>query len=112
MHTYELKEPPMAEYTPSDEDMREKYLWAHAREAEGMAEQSYALQVCGEVWDAWLAAHDARVRRDAARETLDGLIDAAQREHDRAPAPYRYRFEKVVSIATEYRDTHYPETED
>ena len=50
----------------------------------------------------WLAAHDARVRRDAAREALDGLaIDLA-----------------VTSGYTEaeevrdYRDAHYPETED
>ena len=50
-------------------------------------------------WDAWLAAHDARVRRDAAREALDGLaIDLA-----------------VTSGYTEaeevrdYRDAHYPE---
>ena len=50
----------------------------------------------------WLAAHDARVRRDAAREALDGLaIDLA-----------------VTSGYTEaeevrdYRDAHYPETGD
>ena len=40
-----------------------------------------------------LAAHDARVRRDAAREALDGL--AEQYEHD--------------AYIRAYRDTHYPE---
>ena len=59
------------EYVPSDARMREQYIWAHAREAEGVAEQSYGIQVCSEVWDAWLAAHYARVRRDAKAEAWD-----------------------------------------
>ena len=41
----------------------------------------------------YVAARDARVRRDAAREALDGL--AEQYEHD--------------AYIRAYRDTHYPE---
>ena len=52
----------MAEYTPDDEDVRTEYLLAH----QGLDAQMDA----GEAFDRWLAAHDARVRRDAAREAL------------------------------------------
>ena len=80
------------QYVPSDEDMRRQY--AVKRMLDGAtrthAEQEYTR---------WLAARDARVRRDAAREALDGLaIDLA-----------------VTSGYTEaeevrdYRDAHYPE---
>ena len=80
------------QYVPSDEDMRRQY--AVKRMLDGAtrtrAEQEYTR---------WLAAHDARVRRDAALEALDGLaIDLA-----------------VTSGYTEaeevrdYRDAHYPE---
>ena len=85
----------MTEYTPDEDEMRDIYGDRYA----------YMRKEADAEFDRFLA----RVRRDAAREALDGLIDAAQREHDRAPAPYRYRLEKVVSIATEHRDTHYPE---
>lgn len=43
-----------------------------------------------------LAAHDARVRRDGAREALDGLAES-------------HPFGADVFLLTEYRDTHYPE---
>ena len=80
------------QYVPSDEDMRWQY--AVKRMGDGAtrthAEREYTR---------WLAAHDARVRRDAAREALDGLaIDLA-----------------VTSGYTEaeevrdYRDAHCPE---
>ena len=50
----------MTEHTPSDKEMAGWVLVG-------------ALRVSGNpdgdlLWDAWLAAHDARVRRDAARE--------------------------------------------
>ena len=79
-------------HVPSDARMREQYIWAHAREAEGVAEQSYSIQVCSETWDAWLAAHDARVRRDAAREALA----AAEHRATRAEAQAAIRGRAVV----------------
>lgn len=52
-------------------------------------------------WDSWLAAHDARVHREGAREALDGLV------RDLAAAGEDAEAEEVRA----YRDTHYPETE-
>lgn len=45
------------EYVPSDQDMREDHVQDRANPNAGRR-----------TWDAWLATHDARVRRDAARE--------------------------------------------
>lgn len=50
----------------------------------------------------------ARVRRDAAREALDGLAA------DRAPVTALLRAENggnVEDVITHYRDTHHPEEE-
>ena len=83
------------QYVPTDGPVRYQYVVNRMREGATRthAEREYTR---------WLAAHDARVRRDAAREALDGLaIDLA-----------------VTSGYTEaeevrdYRDAHYPETED
>lgn len=52
----------------------------------------------------------ARVRRDAAREALDGLADVHRRhasESDQAAASDVHSI--VVSQALHYRDAHYPE---
>ena len=54
----------------------------------------------------WLAAHDARVRRDAAREALDGLIA------DKAHMAALLRAEnggEAEDVLTHYRDTLHPE---
>ena len=53
----------------------------------------------------------ARVRRDAAREALDGLI-AWHRENAQdaeTPAPIRRGIAVMADEAQRYRDTHYPE---
>ena len=80
------------QYVPTDGPVRYQYVVNRMREGATRthAEREYTR---------WLAAHDARVRRDAAREALDGLaIDLA-----------------VTSGYTEaeevrdYRDAHYPE---
>ena len=57
-------------------------------------------------WDEWIA----RVRRDAAREALDGLAAT----HD-AQALAHFGLRNASRIGQEariYRATHYPETED
>lgn len=61
----------------------------------------------------WLAAHDARVRRDAAREALDGLVAHADTlaAHAGTDAA-RSIWQTVAGFAEGSRDTHYPETED
>ena len=80
------------QYVPTDGPVRYQYVVNRMREGATRthAEREYTR---------WLAAHDARVRRDAAREALGGLaIDLA-----------------VTSGYTEaeevrdYRDAHYPE---
>ncbi|WP_341856405.1 hypothetical protein [Brachybacterium sp. GPGPB12] len=70
------------EYVPSDEEM------IHWFEGEDNPE------LARDLWNTWLAAHDARVRRDAAREALDGLVEKYGSLVDR------------TRIA-DYRDTHY-----
>ena len=56
------------QYVPSDEDMR----WHYAvKRMDDGATRTHAEQE----YTRWLTAHDARVRRDAAREALDGLAD-------------------------------------
>lgn len=98
----------MAEYTPSDEDVRTEYLLAHY----GLDAQMDA----GEAFDRWLTAHDARVRRDAAREALAGLMHRFELEQGHAASLNRgldAQRAKLSRLTTEtYRDTHYPETED
>ena len=87
------------QYVPSDEDMRRQY--AVKRMLDGAtrthAEQEYTR---------WLAARDARVRRDSARGAIDGLIA------DRAHMTVLLHAEAggdVEGVLTNYRDTHYPE---
>ena len=77
------------QYVPSDEDMRWHY--AMKRMDDGAtrthAEQEYTR---------WLTAHDARVRRDAAREALDAYI-AYETDGD------------VADDIETFRDRNYPE---
>ena len=89
------------QYVPSDEDMRWHY--AMKRMDDGAtrthAEQEYTR---------WLTAHDARVRRDAERGAIDGLIA------DKAHMTALLRAENggnVEDVLTHYRDTHYNITE-
>ena len=80
------------EYVPSDQDVRWQYVVRRLRDGATRthAEREYTR---------WLAAHDARVRRDAAREALDGLaIDLAVTSGDTEAEEVR-----------DYRDAHYPE---
>lgn len=58
-----------------------------------------------------LAAHDARVRRDAAREALDGLAAEAREGIANREITWGHG-QSIASAAETYRDTHYPETED
>ena len=55
----------------------------------------------------------ARVRRDAAREALDGLAENMRRIVAGADAPLlRIQAAFAADIAAEYKTTAYPETED
>ena len=83
------------EYVPDEEQVR-----AWCREGTG----DYP-----DVMDEWLDRFLARVRRDAAREALDGL---AQQEMVRASGQMplgKTIATHVAESALTYRDTHYPE---
>ena len=89
------------QYVPSDEDMR----WHYAvKRMDDGATRTHAEQE----YTRWLAAHDARVRRDAAREALDGLARAMMDTPGIGPGTKTHRARMRVDVVT-YRDIHYPE---
>ena len=80
------------QYVPGDGDMRWQYV---VKRMDDGATRTHAEQE----YTRWLAAHDARVRRDAAREALNGLaIDLAVTSGHTEAEEVR-----------DYRDAHYPE---
>lgn len=90
----------MAEYTPSEAEVRDDYVaWEYAPERKAE-------------FDRFLA----RVRRDAAREALDGYADAEEDSflalHVKGAPISAAQCTHAAFTAREYRDTHYPKTED
>lgn len=82
----------MTEYTPDEDEMRDIYGDRYA----------YMRKEAAAEFDRFLA----RVRRDAAREALDGLIA------DKAHMTVLLHAENggnVEDVLTHYRDTRYPE---
>ena len=87
------------QYVPSDEDMRRHYA---VKRMDDGATRTHAEQE----YTRWLAAHDARVRRDAAREAIDGLIA------DKAHMTALLRAEnggEAEDVLAHFRDTLHPE---
>lgn len=87
------------QYVPTDGPVRYQYVVNRMREGATRthAEREYTR---------WLAAHDARVRRDAAREALSRLADISDvRDGDGVKG-------RLGSIIRIWRDAHYPKTED
>ena len=87
------------EYVPSDEQVRTTFV-------EGASEDAYAMswhEPYAEAYDRWLAAHDARVRRDALTALADHW-DETVSEHAGRPL-----FSASGTHVRHYRDTHYPE---
>ena len=89
------------EYVPSDEAMEVAWI-----EFEASAEN---VNAAAAEFDRFLA----RVRRDAAREALDGLINERRIEHEKAATSNRVGGVVLElhaqRVATAYRDTYYPE---
>ena len=84
------------QYVPDEEQVR-----AWCREGAG----DYP-----DVMDEWLDRFLARVRRDAAREALDGAEEYALRRHEMSGYALRADGWRFASDAVrDYRDTHYPE---
>lgn len=97
----------MAEYTPSDDQVRTTFV-------EGASEDAYAMswhEPYAEAYDRWLAAHDARVRREAAREALDGLSTWLGELAEKHPARSAH-VPLMQGHITRYTTDHYPEQED
>ena len=101
----------MTEYTPTDEQMQaDWHAYITTPDEDNYYYDALSSEEADALWSRWLAAHDARVRRDAAREALDGLareaagVAEASNEHTN---PWVSRV--VQGWAEEYRDTHYPE---
>ncbi|PMC76385.1 hypothetical protein [Brachybacterium sp. UMB0905] len=89
-------------YVPSDEAVRGPFAGVLDEYCGIPLEEGVA------AFDRWLAAHDARIRRDGAREALDGLANYARARGTIASMDIVYHLWGSVSSAAEhYRDTHY-----
>lgn len=93
------------QHTPSDEDVRESFVRGETTGGEDAVWWDDLVPGAQAEYDRWLAAHDARVRRDVAREALDGY--AKTLDDLTAPAPHL-----EADRVRHYRDTHYPTTEE
>lgn len=97
----------MTEHTPTDEQMQaDWHAYITTPDEENYYYDALSSEEADARWSRWLAAHDARVRRDSARGAIDGLIA------DRAHMTVLLHAEAggdVEGVLTNYRDTHYPE---
>lgn len=90
------------EYVPSEEQVRDEWISAMTTEDPDNYWDAISDEVAHARWSAFLA----RVRRDAAREALDGLIA------DKAHMTVLLHAENggnVEDVLTHYRDTLHPE---
>lgn len=91
------------EYAPSDEDIEKFYALGRIEYSPG---SDITPASARDELRTWLA----RVRRDAAREALDGLLAHAE-ERCGLSKSHRARddWNTVAGATQDYRDTHYPE---
>lgn len=87
----------LANATPTTDVIRDAVTFPRDRLGE-------PLDISPERFEAWLA----RVRRDAAREALNGLARAMMDTPGIGPGTKTHRARMRVDVVT-YRDTHYPE---
>ncbi|GAP78526.1 hypothetical protein Y09_1355 [Brachybacterium sp. SW0106-09] len=93
------------EYVPSDEDAADNYVFGRGSEDPGLSLPELRAEY-GPEFDRFLAS----VRRDAAREALDGLTKhATALAEDGNAESFRSHWWTVAGLAEGYRDTHYPE---
>ena len=99
------------QYVPSDEQMQaDWHAYITTPDEENYYYDALSSEEADARWSRWLAAHDARVRRDAAREALDGLARESMGAFKSPLAPPDPRSWAEMTGAVEwYRDTHYPE---
>ena len=93
------------EYVPSDDQVRGRY--SDGAHFQGVPQEHDDQSLAA--FDAWLA----RVRRDAAREALDGYAAAEEESflnlHVKDAPIAAAQCTHAAITAREYRDTHYPE---
>ena len=104
----------MTEYTPTDEQMQaDWHAYITTPDEDNYYYDALSSEEADARWSRWLAARDAHVRRDAAREALDGLINECRTEHEEAATNNRVGGMVLElhaqQVAMNYRDTHYPE---
>lgn len=102
------------QFTPTDEQVKAEWIaslstpdpdnyWDAISEEEAQAR-----------WSRWIAAHDARVRRDAARSALDGLETEVRAKSSAYQQMYldgvTLWVDELANWTARHRDTHYPET--
>lgn len=90
-----------SEYTPTIQSVRDGYVWLSAED------NPVACELAGEDFDRFLAS----VRRDAAREALDGLAAEAREGIVNRETVWGHG-QSIASAAETYRDAHYPEETD
>ena len=89
----------LADTTPTSEVIKDAVTFPRDRLGE-------PLDISAERFEAWLA----RVRRDAAREALDGLAKRATALAEGGNVgSFRIHWWTVAGLAEGYRDTRYPE---
>ena len=99
------------QYVPTDEQMQaDWHAYITTPDEDNYYYDALSSEEADARWSRWLAAHDARVRRDAAREALDGLARESMGAFKSPLAPPDPRSWAEMTGAVEwYRDTHYPE---
>lgn len=94
-------------YTPSVSAVRRWYA-QHVNELDDTPYRDAAAE-----FDRFLAAHDARVAREAARKALDGLERVAGKfiygEHGTIDREAWWGWWRTRTNVIQYRDTRYPE---
>ena len=95
-------------YVPDEEDVRTAYALEAARDTVGDTDYRAIPEARAE-FDRFLT----RIRQEAAREALDGLLAHAE-ERCGLSKSHRARddWNAVAGATQDYRDTHYPKTED
>lgn len=100
-------------YTPDDEDVFIAYRFMSLglmRDPDDKPHDPAATAEADAEYRRWLAAHDARVRNEGAREALDALA-AQSRELTREMEPHDNGANAYTARAARlYRDIQYPST--
>lgn len=97
---------PEHEYTPSDEQMHaDWHAYITTPDPENYYPDALSTEEADARWSRWLAAHDAQVKRDAAREAVHGLVARWVNEFGASDA----YVDMIRDEASDYLSENYPE---